>query len=394
MKYRAITLLLLVVIATGTGYAKKPKGLVSFQFYGSQWSVRVSEQLHFAEPDTTSFAVFDTLSIERHIKDTFDDCIALKARRRLNDWAYMKMLDSLSVASFGTGNEATLMKTYLMAKSGYDIILLRDKNILHIGYYSKYTVYRKPYITTDGKNYYLDVDKAGTYKVSSFRCKGKPVSFELKVQPLLDRKNSQKRIFETSKEFCTRRHETPLSIEVSVNQNLMDFYAQYPNAEKNYDFTTRWALMANVPLDDDVKKQIYPSLRKQLEGLSQYDAVNKLLHFVQTSLDWAYDDDVWGHDRAFFAEETLFYPSNDSEDRVILLSRLIRDLLDMEVVILFFPGHLSMAVRFDEDIEGACVIYNSDRFVICDPSYIGSDIGEPFPQFADQDPERMILLYR
>lgn len=188
--------------------------------------------------------------------------------------------------------------------------------------------------------------------------------------------------------------------------NLMHFFSQYPSSMKNYDFMTRWSMMANTPLDDYVTQQIYPVLKKQLQGLSQLEAAQRLLWWIQGRVDieesnpkqncflYAYDEEVWGHDRAFYAEETLFYPYCDSEDRVILLSRLIRDLLGLEVVILYFPGHLSLAIHFDEELEGASVIYNSDRFVIADPTYIGSIIGETMPTFDNEDPERMILLYK
>jgi hypothetical protein len=40
-------------------------------------------------------------------------------------------------------------------------------------------------------------------------------------------------------------------------------------------------------------------------------AANMLLNWVQMGLTYAYDEKVWGHDRAFFAEESLFYPFCD-----------------------------------------------------------------------------------
>ena len=397
MKLKATVLFLFLACFPAICFAKKTKGIVSFRYFGSQWSVRVSDQLRFTVPDALTTDVFDTAYIEKYIKDTYDDCINLKSKKQLNDWAYMKMLDSLSVKCFSNVNEAVLLKSYLMSKSGYDIILLKEKNHLFMGYYTKSTIYERTSFALGDKIYYVD-ENMSSAKLSPFRCKGKPVSFDMRVQPLLDYAKTKPRLLESGKgkvmrEPLSMSSPYQLSVEVSVNQNLLDFYAQYPSTMKNYDFTTRWAIMANVPMDADVQKQIYPYFKEQLQGLSQCEAVERLLNFVQTSLNYEYDEDVWGKDRVFFAEETLFYPYADSEDRVILLSRLIRDIVGLEVVILYFPGHLSLAVRFDDEVEGASVIYNGDRFVICDPTYIGAGIGEAMPGFVDEDPERIILLY-
>lgn len=396
MRHRVIVLFFFIAFGAIAGIAKNSKGRVSFQFYGSQWSVRVSDKLHFSMPDSSSLMPYDTVLI----KDTYEDCLALKSQKRLNDWAYMKMLDSLSVACYGNTDEAVLMKTYLFKKSGYDVVLLRAGNPLYMGYYTKNTVYGHSFFTISGRDYYSDGEIKGNAKINTFLIgNGKPVSFDMKEQPLLDYKRTRNRIFESGKgkigdDPITREIPNPIAIEVSVNQNLLNFYAQYPSSGKNYDYMTRWAMMANVPLDEDVKRQIYPTLQKELAGLSQYDAVNRLLIFTQTAFNFKYDEDIWGYDRAFFAEETLFYPYTDAEDRVILLSRLVRDLVGLEVVILYYPGHLALGVHFDEEIEGASVIYNGDRFVICDTMYIGADVGEVLSLFNDEDPTRIILLYK
>jgi hypothetical protein len=49
-------------------------------------------------------------------------------------------------------------------------------------------------------------------------------------------------------------------------------------------------------------------LREHIKGYSEKEAVERLLNWVQTAFVYEYDDKVWGHDRAFFAEESLYYP--------------------------------------------------------------------------------------
>lgn len=116
-----------------------------------------------------------------------------------------------------------------------------------------------------------------------------------------------------------------------------------------------------------------------------------LLNFVQTAFVYEYDDKVWGYDRAFFAEETLFYPYCDCEDRSILFSRLVRDLLGLKVVLIYYPGHLATAVRFSENVTGDYLSVNTSRYVICDPTYIGAPVGRTMPNMNNGN-AKVILL--
>ena len=139
---------------------------------------------------------------------------------------------------------------------------------------------------------------------------------------------------------------------------------------------TRWAMYANTPMDKGLEEQLYPQMREKLAGMSKLEAVQHLLNWVQTGLEYEYDDNVWGQDRAFFGEESLFYPYCDCEDRSILLSHLVRDLVGLDVVLVYYPGHLAMAVDFKEDIDGEYYLYDNRKFVVCDPTYIGASVGQ------------------
>ena len=159
----------------------------------------------------------------------------------------------------------------------------------------------------------------------------------------------------------------------------MDFFDTYPPSCINDNFMTRWAMYANTPLEKGIKDQLYPQMKAKLNGMSECDAVQQLLWWVQTGFEYEYDEVVWGHDRAFFGEESIFYPYCDCEDRSILLSHLVRDLLGLKVILVYYPGHLAMAVNFKEDVPGDYIMHNGMKFVVCDPTYIGSNVGESMP---------------
>lgn len=150
-------------------------------------------------------------------------------------------------------------------------------------------------------------------------------------------------------------------------------------------------MYANVPLVAEAKDRLYPALRKAIEGLSKQEAAEKLLNWVQTGFVYEYDDKVWGHDRAFFAEETLYYPYCDCEDRSILFSRIVRDLLGLDVALIYYPGHLATAVCFDGDVNGDAMTVGGRRFTVCDPTYIGAPVGAQMPGLAYDKAQALLL---
>ena len=116
---------------------------------------------------------------------------------------------------------------------------------------------------------------------------------------------------------------------------------------------------------------------------------------MQTAFIYEYDDKVWGGDRAFFAEESLHYPYCDCEDRSILFTRLVRDLLGLKCVLVYYPGHLASAVQFTDSEAlakgGDYINVNGSKFVIADPTYIGAPVGSTMPDM-DNASAKVILL--
>ena len=126
---------------------------------------------------------------------------------------------------------------------------------------------------------------------------------------------------------------------------------------------------------------LYPSLRKAIAGKSDYEAVEILLNFVQTSLEYMTDDEQFGYERPLFPDESLYYPYCDCEDRSILFSVLVRELVGLDVVLLYYPGHLATAVCFNSDVSGDYLTVGGRKYVVCDPTYINANVGMTMPQY-------------
>lgn len=363
---------------------------VDFIYYGTKCIVRISEDvkkiLSEFECDNKHLSeMWTMLSDEGVMNNTIRDCLALRANLNLCDWAYLNLLSSFSKAIFGSGNEATMLTSYIYCQSGYKMRIGKNGQHIYLLYASEHGIYDMPYFDLNNTNFYpFECDE------DQLEICDAPYPQERPLSLFIQHNQKFEYIAGEIRTLISKRYPD-VRVQISVNKNMIDFYNTYPSSEINDNFMTRWAMYANTPLDECVKVDLYPSLKDKIDGLSQLDATNKLLNWVQTAFTYEYDDKVWGYDRAFFAEETLYYPYCDCEDRAILFSRLVRDLLGLKTILVFYPGHLASAVCFTENVSGDYITLDGDRYVITDPTYIGAPVGMTMPDM-DNGQTSVILL--
>lgn len=352
-----------------------------FSFFGTDLKVRLDEGRRINLGEITPDRVADALQFfsTKEYDNLLFDCLRIREEHKLCDWAYLLMLKSLTDQYSGVGtDESALLLGYLYCQSGYKVRFATDNTRLYLLVASDHIIYDRGSYSVKGETYYpLENVTGSLYICEAAFPKERTLSLYIPEQPVLGEGEMQTRRI-TSKRY------PEVSVEVGVNKNLLDFYESYPSSCIENDFTTRWAMYANTPMNGKVKERIYPVLQEKLAGKTQLDAVNRLLNFVQTGSVYEYDEKVWGNDRVFFAEETLHYPFCDCEDRAILFTRLVRDILDMECVLVYYPGHLAAAVHFDEQPGGTYyTAANGTSYTLCDPTYIGASVGMVMPQFEN-----------
>lgn len=344
---------------------------VSFIFYGTEMKVRFSKEQRFTLADCSESNIANAwlFMASDAYNNTIRDCLELRITKQLCDWAYFNMLNTMAEKCLGKGNEAMLLLAFVYCQSGYQMRLALANNQLRMLFSSKHYIYDKPPFKIGDDYYYLfGGDEHELIACNVGFPQEKQMSLLINKPHLFTVNNSTPRAL-VSKRF------PEVSIKTKVNKNLMSFYNGYPSSMIDDNFMTRWAIYANSPIDSDVKKQLYPQFRKAIDGKGQLEAVEILLNWMQTAFVYEYDDKVWGNDRAFFAEETLYYPYCDCEDRAILLSRLVRDLVGLNVVLVYYPGHLSTAVHFTDDVKGDYITLNNEKYTICDPTCMGARVG-------------------
>ncbi len=346
----------------------------SFAFYGTPCTIGLEERHRFSLAGVDENKVADAwklLSSDVYLS-VVAECLSWRDKLQLCDWGYVHFLERMTTSFFGTDkpNEACLLQMYILTQSGYKVRIARADDRLVLLLPSKENIYEYAYLNIGGCKYYVADASMRQKRFYVFdREFPKEQFFSLRIprEPLLSMRAADAR-------QLTAKRYPEVSANVATNRNLIDFYDDYP-------LTDAWNIYAEASLSASVKKQLYPILQKAIAGKSKAAAANILIDWVQTAFDYRTDDEQFGQERPLFADETLYYPYSDCEDRAILYAILIRDLLGLNVVLLHYPEHLATAVCFGDDTPGDHLMIDGRKYIVCDPTYIGATIGETMPQY-------------
>ncbi len=338
----------------------------SFLFYNTECKVTLDNTLLFSLRDASEESTAKAWEIlaGNQYDALISDCLNLRNQLNLCDWGYMQLLKNLSDRFLGKeSNEAVLLQMFILTQSGYKVRLARTNNRLALLIPFQEPIYEYTFLNINGVKYYVmnkELKGQAFYICNHEFPKEQYFSWQT-GQPKLTEKLTIPKI------FTSKRHPE-IQITVQTNQNLIDFYNNYP-------LSSRYDLYALAGLSETIKQTLYPALMHIITGKSKTEAAGILLNFLQTAFKYQTDDQQFGYERAFFADENFFYPYNDCEDRSILYSILVKDLLNLETVLLLYPNHLATAVHLPEDIPGDYLTIDNKKFVVCDPTYIGAGIG-------------------
>lgn len=362
--------------------------LYKFTAFGTTYQVRLNDQCKFTLKSVSENAIADAVDGFRDMKydNLLHDCLVIRKENQLSDWAYYEVLRELTDQFCGKGtNESVLLLGYLYSQSGYKLRVGRDDNRLVLLLASQHTIYNKTGYVLDNTKYYLVDSEAKNLRITS-------ASFPNETGLSLAIPKVQKFDQELSPTRTIQSRDYPdFKVTVHTNKNLLSFYDTYLRSSINNNLMTQWAFYANTPMADEVREELYPQLHAYLDNREQEDAVERLLNLIQTGLTYKYDEEVWGGDRAFFPEETLYYPYCDCEDRSILLSRLVRDILGLKTILIYYPGHLAMAVNFTVPVSGDCIIVDGKKFFVCDPTFVAAEPGRTMTGMDNRQAQVILL---
>lgn len=309
------------------------------------------------------------------------ECLRQRKACNLCDWAYVKLAEEMAGKYFGKGtNEAVVLQMYILVQSGYQMRIAKVEDQLTLLIGSDERIYHYKYTVMDGIHYYI-IDKSLQDKSMLVFDRAFPQEKSLSlamVQPKFSLDRTEKQTF-------SAQHYPEIEVTIETNKNLMAFYDDYP-------VSSQWNYYSYASLSECVKRDLYPVLQKAIEGKTEVEAVDMLLNFVQTGFGYSSDMDQFGYERPLYPDETFYYPYCDCEDRSILFSCLVRELVGLDVVLLSYPAHVTTAVHFNEPVKGDYLMVDGEKYMICEPTWLsGAPVGRCANQYKDKNPKVMRL---
>jgi hypothetical protein len=285
----------------------------------------------------------------------------LNEKYRLNDWGFYQLVKAASTAVFIDHNEQKLFTWFLLLKSGFITKIGYDENDIYVMLATRNKLYSTPYFIESGLIYFvLDVEKKNFQNIQThqmnYPVNTRNFSFELKHYPIFEGQILTKRLFYKSEELL-----------LEFSKSKIDFLASYPQCDLNIYFQSGLTSKSVAVLDG----LFYPLIK----GKNNREIIDLLLNFCHTALTYATDQDQFGKEKYLFAEESLFYPQNDCEDRTILLASLVKRYTGLPSIALDFPGHVTLAVQLSDNSNGAFITYANQKYYICDPTYLNARTG-------------------
>ena len=349
----------------------EPNLLEEYSFYGSQIQVKYADEFLIATrleiDDQNDLAKAWKLLSKLPYQSVISDLFKQREDLKLPDYGYLLLIDSFLDQLQIKDAQKAVYSWFLLQKSGFvsRVGLIEEFPVLIIGSYGK--IYGKRYYSSVGINYYLLSDKQGELESYIVEADADNNPFDLSIkQPVeLPLSPVEKTISYTAKAGGE------VSCKVIYNQQTVELLGQFPQVELAYYLSSTSS--------DLLDRSMEVALKPYLEELSDIEKVDFLLEFVQKGFDYQSDSKQFGRERVMYPEEIFFYPQSDCDDRVVLLAYLLKKFVDVPVIAVSFPQHVTLAVKMTSPIFGETIKYNGYDFTLCDPTYFNGPIGSVIP---------------
>lgn len=309
------------------------------------------------------------------------DCNKYKVALGFNDWAILKWTQELAKVIFpaNINSEQEIFTVFFLNQLGLQVRVARVNEKLLTLFASMQNVYAKKYIVIDTVPYYLAEDIPSASKVYTYRS-----SYTKSARPLDLRIPNPLRLGNGTTDIKLAKYSTvwECNMALSIPSSLAQYYNEYPQLDAKIYATA-------APSDGFLN--VFENILRTTISQDNVSIINQLLNFMHLDFKYMVDQEQFGKEKPFFCEENFIYPYNDCEDRSILLSCLIHNLLGLKVVLIDYDTHMAVAVNILENIKGDYLVLNNEKYYVCDPTYIGATIGMSIPKYKNRSAKVYIL---
>ena len=385
VKIKATILSLLFVwsIHPVTSFGQGDISVVRFDFFGDQvqFEFEKASRIEFDGPLTAeSILSFYKQILNTNYQPIVNALTNYKEQHKTDDWLFYQLIRKTAQQISPKAENYkryTLYKWFLLSKSGYDasLAIAGDQILFYVQ--SDENIYNIPYRMRDGKQYvclnyhdYGDIDFAKTkFSEIAIRTPEGKKAFSYKVTQLPGFSPGDY----VEKDLSFNYYQVDYHFKIKLNPQVKTIFANYPVVDYESYF--------NIPLSKETYSSLIPELKKNIKAMNTKNGVDYLMRFTRYAFLFETDSENFGKEKRLSPEQTLLYDHSDCEDRAALFFYLVKEIYDLPMVVLSYPKHITIAVKFDKPV-GTPIVYNGNKYSVCEPTpqKVDLDLGQQLPE--------------
>ncbi|MFY0664323.1 MAG: hypothetical protein JXQ97_06850 [Natronospirillum sp.] len=302
----------------------------------------------------------------------------LARRNNLNTYDQLLVMHSFAGQLVEREEAQTLLTWYLAVRQGLQVRVGYDARSAYLLVATRQSQYNVPYVTYQGVRFYA-FSPEGRYptgQLTSYSEQHRRASsfVELQPHPALNVGGTWE-----MEPITIDMYGVDDYFQLPVNPALARHFERYPQLSLQDYF----AQPMPTPMRDALRTQLLP----RLQSLTLVEQANYLLRFAQFATGYMTDQEQFGQENYQHPVESFTNGYNDCEDRALIFALLVRDLLQVEVMALYFPGHVATALRLPPQAGLGSTQVGNATFYWADPSYLHATVGRLIPQVEGRTPQ-------
>ncbi|SDL78573.1 hypothetical protein SAMN04488084_102450 [Pedobacter antarcticus] len=303
---------------------------------------------------------------QQHSQILLDSLKAFRQRFELNDWLYYQLVRKVAQELCPKNedyNIYTLYKWYFLTAAGFDarLAITGEKLIFYI--YNEENIEDIPFFMFDKKKYMcLNIHDFEPFDIHLqppvplvLKVPGAVNSFSYRVTRLPD---FEPEAYQAKSIDFIYNHR-PYHFNIVFNQELKAVFNNYPIVD--------FASYFNIPLSKATYESLIPLLKNNMSGMGAEQGIDYLMRFTRYAFLYENDQENFGRERRLSPEETLFSPYSDCDDRAGLFFYLVKEIYNLPMIALLYPGHINIAVALP-DPKGTFINYKGKSYTVCEPT--------------------------
>lgn len=305
--------------------------------------------------------------LDAYCADIIPELSSIRNRLNLSDWHYYQLIRKVSQQLVPKEKDYwgyTYCKWFFLARSGFNPVLctIDDKLLLYIK--SNTIIYNIPikiigekqYVCMNYHDYNHDIpiEKTTPQPIQpSFVENGEDFNYMIATMPDFPEEKYVNKTIEFKYKGEAAKHE------IKVFPEIKEYFINYPVTDYRFQF--------NIPMSKVTYGSLIPRLQTTLKKKPKEEGVEYIMFLVRNAFGYEADSLMYGREKRFSPEETLASEWSDCEDHAGLFFSLVREVYDLPMIVLSYPGHVNVAVKLDKP-KGKTILHNGSIYTICEPT--------------------------